>query len=393
MAWLCETGRVGTAMGHPVAVAPRAISRLETGDTIILDVGNPKRTHTCVVIEQCSNVLVTADYGQHPLRGQKPSDIACRVVKRKLSVRGNKLWAGDRPIDSWLPLESELAWQRAQGTLQEAMSLDSWLARYEIVGGGEVAADASWIPGIDVSDLQSPSRLDYAAAYSAGYRWLVAKLSDGRDIDSRGAEHIRNARRAGMVPGGYHFFIPWRTPREQLEAMLGAADAADYGHHGDLIPWLDIESWRGASGQYRQAEPSWSAYSEELAGLISEHFGGCIVYLNESDYALLGKPDWIRRYPLAAAHYGVPAGSPRTAGGMQWAIHQHTVAPIPGVYSAPVDQSIARSPLPLIGSECPEPTRIDPAEIEVTQLRFDPAEHWAYRDQVIRQKTEDGSFD
>ena len=131
MAWLCTQARVGQ-LGHPIARLPRASTRFSAGDTIILDVAHPKRTHTCVVLEQLQGELVTADYGQHPLRGQRPDHIACRVVRRLIEARRGYLWAGDRPIDSWLPLEAELVWQREEGTLAEPLELEGWLQRHGI---------------------------------------------------------------------------------------------------------------------------------------------------------------------------------------------------------------------------------------------------------------------
>lgn len=130
MAWLCEPGRVGRAIGHPCASVPRATTRFNPGDTIILEVGNSKRTHTCLVLEQGPTELVSADYGQHPMRGQRPEHIACRVVRRSLTARDGRLWAGDRPIDSWLPLKAELAWAAEQGTLREPLEFGEWLTQH-----------------------------------------------------------------------------------------------------------------------------------------------------------------------------------------------------------------------------------------------------------------------
>ena len=129
MAWLCARARVG-ASGHPCAVAPKSADRFGAGDTLLLDVGNAARTHACVVLEQTADELVTADYGQHPMRGQRPEDIACQVRRRALRVVGGRLHADGRPIDSWLPLEDELGWARSQGSLVDPMDLDAWLLRH-----------------------------------------------------------------------------------------------------------------------------------------------------------------------------------------------------------------------------------------------------------------------
>lgn len=296
-------------------------------------------------------------------------------------------------VDRRRPRSEYSGFYSIAGLLTETADTDPSPAPSEDVDDEPTRPDG-WVKGLDVSHHQDPARLDYVAAHSAGYRFLVAKLSDGKDIDSRGAEHLRNAKHAGMLPGGYHFAIPWRDPRTQLEALVRAAAAAGYGQPGHLLPWLDVESWEGATG-YHQAEPSWNDVAEPLAELISAEFGGVAIYMNHSDWVALGEPPWIDRYPLVAAHYGVHAGSPLTAGGLQWAIHQWRVAPLPGIYSGPIDQNVARAPLPLIGREVPAPTRIDPAEIARLQipLTISTEEHRAFRDQVIQRQHDEGKFE
>jgi hypothetical protein len=285
------------------------------------------------------------------------------------------------------PRSEVLGYYEAPAAERDTEPPPSWGGRQNAaeesqVGGIIPESGGQLLPGLDVSDIQDPSRMDYPNARALGYRWLVAKLSDGKDTDVRGHIHLRSARIAGLVPGGFHFFIPWRDPRTQIAAFERGADAAGYGRPGDLLPWLDIESWRGASGQHN-AEPGWNEQAEQLAEKIANRFGGVAIYLNHHDWTLLGRPTWIERYPLIAPHYGVPAGRPTTAAGLDWAVHQHTVAPLPGVYTmGPIDQSVARAPLPIIGERVLEPVRVDPAEFE--QEPFDVAQQWAFRKDVIR---------
>ena len=129
MAWLCARARVG-ASGHPCAVVPKSADRFGAGDTLLLDVGNAARTHACVVLAHGSSELVTGDYGQHPMRRQRPEDIACRVRRRALRVVGGRLHADGRPIDSWLPLEDELGWAEAKGSLVAPADIDAWVASH-----------------------------------------------------------------------------------------------------------------------------------------------------------------------------------------------------------------------------------------------------------------------
>ena len=206
-----------------------------------------------------------------------------------------------------------------------------------------------FIRGIDVSDIQEPTLFNYHAARMEGFEFLVAKLSDGIDTDSAGSAHLLRARDAGLICGGYHFFIPWRPVDNQLEAFKRAAALANYGRDGDMAPWLDIESWKGKSGNH-QAAPSWSQPAFELAKAIKDHFGRVLIYINQADYVAMGRPGWIKLADLVVAHYGVPAGQPWA---QKWLIHQHKVERVEGVYSGPIDQNVAKRPLPLLNFGTP----------------------------------------
>ena len=410
MAWLCESGRVGAKLGHPCAVVPRATTRLDPGDTVILDVGHADRTHTCIVLERGANELVTADYGQHPFLGQRPEHIACRVVRRPLTVRGSKLWAGDRPIDSVLPLEAELAWAEREGTLRPARSLEEWISAHgtgslpqysapiasakagpvpsPARGSTESGLPADQCRGIDLSEHQAVGAVDWHAAARLGYRYGIARLTNGTTGDARCVEHCRRIRDAGLTLGAYLFCVHWRTPAEMVAAFLRDAEACGYGEPGDLVPWLDVESWQGASGHH-QAAPAWSPVAEETSERLAERFGGCAVYLNASDWAAMGRPIWIGRYPLACAHY-TDSPEPLTAGGLQWTWWQHRVAPIPGVCTVRIDQSIARLPLPTIRQTEAQPAhhgeqRVDTGWIDVP---WDRSEHDRLRNLAVARHTE-----
>mgnify|MGYP000867566276 FL=1 len=200
--------------------------------------------------------------------------------------------------------------------------------------------------GLDVSQHQAVDAVDWHAAARAGYRYGIVRLTNGTTRDSRCVEHARRIRDAGLILGSYLFCVYWREPADMVAAFLRDAAAAGYGLPGDLVPWLDVESWPGASGNH-QADPSWSPVAEETAARLAEHFGSVGIYINASDWAAMGCPTWIGRYPLACAHY-TEAATPLTAGGLQWSWWQHRVAPIPGVCSVRIDQSIARLPLPTI---------------------------------------------
>ncbi len=260
-------------------------------------------------------------------------------------------------------------------------------------GGTGAGLPADQCRGIDVSEHQAVDAVDWRAAVRLGYRYGIARLTNGTTRDARCVEHCRRIRDAGLVLGAYVFHVYWRTPAEMVAAFLRDSEACGYGLPGDQIPWLDVESWTGSSG-YHQADPSWSPVAEETAARLAEQFGSVGIYLNASDWAAMGCPTWIGRYPLACAHY-TEAANPLTAGGIQWSWWQHRVAPIPGVCTVRIDQSIARLPLPTIRQPDAQPAhheeqRVDGGWIDVP---WDRAEHNRLRNAAEARKTDRGEYD
>jgi GH25 family lysozyme M1 (1,4-beta-N-acetylmuramidase) len=256
-------------------------------------------------------------------------------------------------------------------------------------GSTESGLPADQCRGIDLSEHQAVNAVDWHAAARLGYRYGIARLTNGTTRDTRCVEHCRRIRDAGLILGGYIFHVYWRTPSEMVEAFLRDSEACGYGLPGDQVPWLDLESWQGASG-YHQAVPAWSPVAEETAARLAECFGSVGIYLNASDWAAMGCPTWIGRYPLACAHY-TAAAEPLTAGGLQWTWWQHRVAPIPGVCTVRIDQSIARLPLPTIRQTEAQPAhhgeqRVDTGWIDVP---WDRTEHARLRNLAVARHTDE----
>jgi GH25 family lysozyme M1 (1,4-beta-N-acetylmuramidase) len=247
--------------------------------------------------------------------------------------------------------------------------------------------------GLDVSSHQDPSSVDWVAAARLGYRYAVIRLTNGVELDERAREHAKRIRGAGLVLGAYAFWIPWRAPERLVSAFTAAAELCQYGHPGDLIPWLDVESWQGASG-YHRAAPDWSEPAEQTIELLSQSFGGCALYCNVSDWAAMGSPTWIGRYPIAAAHY-TDKPDPLVAGHLRWTFWQHRVAPILGVSERPIDQSLCQLPLPTIQqTDSDEPRDPDPQRVDVgwIPVEFDRDEHSRLRNRAVARDTDRGRY-
>jgi hypothetical protein len=139
---------------------------------------------------------------------------------------------------------------------------------------------------------------------------------------------------------------------------------------GWLCPTLDVEQneqYDGVISSDRYAP------AEEICRAWRERYGDAVVYTNPSMWAAIGSPGWLREFNLWIAHYDV--ATPRTPFGLSWAIWQHIVAALPGVYGGLLDQNYARA-LPLLRA---------PSEPPLLPLDYDGR---ADRDALIRDKDE-----
>lgn len=96
--------------------------------------------------------------------------------------------------------------------------------------------------GIDVSVHQGT--VDFAKVKQAGFSFVWIKATEGQGfVDAKFHDNVRAARRARMIPGGYHFLRPkrGRTGAQEVRDFIAALNTAGLGK-GDLRPVLDVES-------------------------------------------------------------------------------------------------------------------------------------------------------
>lgn len=199
--------------------------------------------------------------------------------------------------------------------------------------------------GIDVSHHQDPGAINWHAL-AVRHRFVIARATYGTRPDRTCATHIECARGAGLVPGLYHFFRPGQSLAEQIAAFTDLADVLGMGP-GWLLPTIDIENNETHDGPFtaaRYVEPCWT-----FVEAMRQRYGGCLIYCNPSDWRALGSPEWLQENHLWLAQWNSPRVTPPF--GMPVAIHQHKVAPLPGIYEGLIDQNVAEGPLPLIAGE------------------------------------------
>ncbi|OGX87329.1 hypothetical protein BEN47_10980 [Hymenobacter lapidarius] len=174
------------------------------------------------------------------------------------------------------------------------------------------------VHGIDVSAYQG--RIDWPEVARHNVRFAFIKASEGATLrDARFARNWREARKAGVLCGAYHYFHPKRSGKAQADLFARTVPLKP----GDLPPVLDVEASNFHDVAVMRREVA------RWLRLVEAHYGvRPILYSNHSFYQrhLAGHFD---DYPLWLAHYEVarPAMAPT-----KWIIWQHSdEAYVPGI--------------------------------------------------------------
>jgi GH25 family lysozyme M1 (1,4-beta-N-acetylmuramidase) len=95
------------------------------------------------------------------------------------------------------------------------------------------------LDGVDTSHHQS-GKIDLRKAQHAGVRWWYVKATDGETtVDDTYGKRVREARRAGVPVGAYHFARPdGGDASKEAQHFLETAKI----QLGDMIPMLDLEA-------------------------------------------------------------------------------------------------------------------------------------------------------
>jgi lysozyme len=153
------------------------------------------------------------------------------------------------------------------------------------------------IHGIDVSryqeviDWESVKAMDVEGV-KLGFSFI--KATEG--LESKDKYFKRNwerSKKAGIVRGAYHFFIPSRNGKAQAENFIKTVELRP----GDLPPVLDVEQTNGIpSRKIRERVKEWLHTVENYYGVRP------IIYANVDFYQQILK-DEFDDYPLWVAHY------------------------------------------------------------------------------------------
>jgi len=211
--------------------------------------------------------------------------------------------------------------------------------------------------GIDISHWQDAERIDWAKLRET-HQFVICRAAYGTMRDREVVEHVRHARREAFSIGLYQFFRACQDVQKQFDVLRVVDDDCGY-ESGDIVPGMDVEDDPGAPLGQRSVRPEWSAPAEQLSTLLVEQYGNASNYLTQRDWVRLGRPGWVLDRPLWVAHW-TEHPEPATPNDEAWAMWQHRVGKLPGVYPGDLDQNVSRDlilvphdgPLGMTRGEC-----------------------------------------
>jgi GH25 family lysozyme M1 (1,4-beta-N-acetylmuramidase) len=219
--------------------------------------------------------------------------------------------------------------------------------------------------GIDLSHHQSVAAVNWEAV-KENCQFVMVRAAYGLSPDKLCQEHVRRARAAGCLVGLYTFFRQSQDFTEQLRVFEGVLTAARIGP-GDIYPAIDIETDPVPRAQMPQ--PAWNGPCEAYAVALQRLYGGCLLYMTQRDWHMMGSPSWVKKHYLWAPHWRArgqqrwPAIEPAVPEGMTWSLHQFGCGPVIGRQGLQDDTALgafdhnrAKYPLPVIRNPGDTPT-------------------------------------
>jgi lysozyme len=174
------------------------------------------------------------------------------------------------------------------------------------------------VHGIDVSRYQSRVDWQRVKKMKVGdiritFAFIKSTEGSWRE-DPEFGMNWENARKAGIIRGAYHFFLPNISPRDQAMLFMRTVKLRS----GDLPPVVDIEETRGMDRAQIQR------YTKEFLKILEKHYKiRPILYTNRDFYKqyFADHPDF-KDYRFWIAHYHV--NSLDMPGEQDWHFWQHS---------------------------------------------------------------------
>ncbi len=184
-----------------------------------------------------------------------------------------------------------------------------------------------YLVGIDVSDYQE--NVNWKKVSDSGVSFAYLKVSEGKRYRTDTFKPYRQAAREnGILTGGYHFFRPEVSAKEQAEYFLATIGKLEAD---DLPPALDLEDaslWVGYSTKEKLSMVlTWLETVEAKTGVRPVIYSGP-VFMED----VLGSAPELTKYHLWLSHYTSRTSPSLPKSFSKWQIWQHTDrGSLPGV--------------------------------------------------------------
>lgn len=149
--------------------------------------------------------------------------------------------------------------------------------------------------GIDLSHYE-PRLVSWTDAKMYGVDWMYTKATEGTgSVDAMLKTHVSDAKAAGVLTTGYHFFRASQSAEAQASHYLQAVAGMNF----ELPHILDWELDDGESKNVnKQKALVWLDLVEKASGRVP------IIYMGESFAVEMGLGPEFAKYPIITAHYG-----------------------------------------------------------------------------------------
>lgn len=154
------------------------------------------------------------------------------------------------------------------------------------------------VRGLDVSHWNGFP--DFGKLYAAGMRYVFSKATQGHAfVDDTYQRHTREARRAGLEVGAYHFFDYRKGGKRQAQHFLDTLRATS-GLNGLLPLVVDVECLQSiGTSDHAMARQRLHALMDELYRQTGRY---PMIYTSQSMWTkVVGAPSAFGRYPLWVA--------------------------------------------------------------------------------------------
>lgn len=153
--------------------------------------------------------------------------------------------------------------------------------------------------GIDVSHHNSKINWDKvkkSTKKEVGISFCFIKATEGSKLKDRDFKtNWKEAKKAGLIRGAYHFYVPWADPIAQARNFIQTVSLEE----GDFVPVIDLEH----HGRAQKVRKSLVANVTTFIEYMKSHYGVTpIIYTNRHIYKQYVKGNF-DNYPLWISDY------------------------------------------------------------------------------------------